>query len=412
MRVEVLQRIQEAIRTESLDGWIFSNIYHRDRLSDAILHISQETTNSRLWVYAVPDRGEPQKLVHAIEAGLLAELPGHTQVYHNRDNFFKALMPLKNKTWGAHISETLPAVSYLDVGTARVFEKAGMRLVSAAALIQRFKGVLDAPGIAAHERVAEALCAIVAKAWDAVQDAYTRNRTITEGDLRALMVQELQRRNLVSDHPPLVAAGPHSGNPHYDFFNSGAPLREGDVVQFDLWAKEKGPEGIYADISWAGVFGVSPPEGVNQAFRDLVEVREEVYRFIAGELAAGRPVSGTLVDSTARERLTALGYAGALKHRTGHGIDTECHGCGVNMDAVEFPDSRCILEGSCFSLEPGVYFADFGLRTEINVYIWQGKPEISGKDRQFALLTCAEARHPPVATGVRASISPLQTHNK
>ncbi|MDR2797860.1 MAG: aminopeptidase P family protein [Treponema sp.] len=387
MSPEELQTIQEAIRTEGLEGWIFSNFHHRDRISDAILHIMPETTNSRLWVYAVPAQGKPVKLVHAIEAGLLEELPGSTQIYLNRDDFITALYPLGHKCWGAHFSETLPAISYLDAGTAGLFEKAGMKLVSAAGLIQRFKGVLDTQGIQAHEQVARALYDIVVMAWEEVQDAYTHHRTITEGELRSIMLEVFHRQKLITDHPPLVATGVHSGNPHYDFSGSGAPLQVGDVVQFDLWAKE-GPKGIYADISWVGIFGIFAREAVKRAFTDLVEVRETVYRFIVAELAAGRPVSGAMVDTKARDLLTGLGYQGAIKHRTGHGIDTECHGSGVNMDSVEFPDSRLILEGSCFSLEPGIYFSDFGLRTEINVYIMQGKPRISGRDRQFTLLTC------------------------
>ncbi|MHB9291373.1 putative Xaa-Pro aminopeptidase [Hollandina sp. SP2] len=388
MSPEELQTIQKAIRTEGLDGWIFSNFHHRDRLSDTILDIMPETTNSRLWVYAVPAQGKPVKIVHAIEAGLLEELPGSTQVYLDRDDFITALDPLGHKYWGAHFSETLPAISYLDVGTAGLFEKAGMKLVSAAGLIQRFKGTLDTQGIQAHERVAKALYDIIAIAWEEVQNAYTHHRTITEGALRSLMLEEFCRRKLITDHPPLVAAGVHSGNPHYDFSGSGAPLQGGEVVQFDLWAKERGPKGIYADISWVGIVGDVAQEEVKRAFTDLVEAREGAYRFIAAELEAGRPVSGAMVDTKTRDLLAGLGYEGAIKHRTGHGIDTECHGCGVNMDSVEFPDSRLILEGSCFSLEPGIYFSDFGLRTEINVYIMQGKPYISGKDRQFTLLTC------------------------
>ncbi|MDR3114539.1 MAG: aminopeptidase P family protein [Treponema sp.] len=388
MSPEELQTIQEAIRAEGLEGWIFSNFHHRDRLSDAILHIIPETTNSRLWVYAVPAQGKPVKIVHAIEAGLLADLPGSSRVYLDRDDFIAALEPLGHKCWGAHFSETLPAISFLDAGTAQLFEKAGMKLVSAAALIQRFKGTLDTQGIQAHEQAAGALYDIIGIAWKAVQDAYTHHRTITEGELRSIMLEEFHRRKLVTDHPPLVATGVHSGNPHYDFSGSGAPLRDGEVVQFDLWAKERGPQGIYADISWIGIFGISAREAVKRAFTDLVEVREGAYRFITAELEAGRPLSGAMVDTKTRDLLTGLGYRGALKHRTGHGIDTECHGSGVNMDSVEFPDSRLLLEGSCFSLEPGIYFSDFGLRTEINVYIKQGKPRISGKDRQFTLLTC------------------------
>jgi Xaa-Pro aminopeptidase len=180
----------------------------------------------------------------------------------------------------------------------------------------------------------------------------------------------------------------NSGNPHYDFFGNGVAFAEGDVIQFDLWAKEAADAAIYADISWVGVFAREVPPRVEKVFADLVSAREGAYRFIETELGAGRALSGADVDRKTRELLTNMGYASALKHRTGHGIDTEVHGSGVNIDSVEFPDSRPLLEGSCFSLEPGLYFAEFGLRTEIDVYIEHGKPVVSGKDRQFNILTC------------------------
>jgi Xaa-Pro aminopeptidase len=161
------------------------------------------------------------------------------------------------------------------------------------------------------------------------------------------------------------------------------------VVQFDLWAKEADPRAIYADISWIGVFAPAPAPEYEKAFKELISVREGVYGYISGELAAGRTVSGAMADAHARDALIRLGYGPALKHRTGHGIDTQCHGSGVNIDCWEFPDHRPILEGSCFSLEPGIYFSGFGMRTEIDVYVKDGRAVISqGDRRQFELLRC------------------------
>jgi Xaa-Pro aminopeptidase len=309
-------------------------------------------------------------------------------VYQSREEFIAALKGLAGARWGAHISDTLPAISLLDAGLAHTFEAAGLGLCSAAGLVQRFKGLLDTEGIASHERAARHLYDMVALAWERVKDAHTQHKALCEGDIRGLFLDEMQKRGLITDHNPIVGAGVNSGNPHYDFSGDGATFAEGDVIQFDLWAKEASPAAIYADISWVGVFAQKVPSRVERAFTDLVSAREEAYRFIETELGAGRALSGADVDRETRELLIDMGYAAALKHRTGHGIDTEVHGSGVNMDSVEFPDSRPLLEGSCFSLEPGLYFAEFGLRTEIDVYIGNGKPVVSGRDRQFAILTC------------------------
>jgi Xaa-Pro aminopeptidase len=384
-----LDKIQKAIREENLDGWLFCNFRHRDALSDAILDRPSGLTNSRLWLYAVPSAGEPFGLTHAIEADHLDGLPGTKRSYISRDDLKTLLKALAGKRWGAHFSENLSAVSFLDAGTAAFLEKAGLVLVPAEALVQRFKGLLDSGGIASHERAAAGLYQIVEKVWDFVQSSYARKKELYEGDLRRVMEEEFVRLGLVRDHPPMAAAGVHSANPHYDFAGQGAPVKEGDIIQLDLWAKEKEPRSIYADISWVGVYAEKVPEEVQKIFADLVSARDKTFAFIEKELSSGRMLSGAEVDAYTRSLLIAGGYEKAIKHRTGHGIDTECHGSGVNMDSVEFPDSRFLLEGSCFSLEPGIYLDRYGFRTELDVYIADGKPRYYGR-LQTSLLTAGK----------------------
>jgi Xaa-Pro aminopeptidase len=387
-----LSKIQEAIRGEKLDGWLFCNFHHRDRLADEILHINRDDTNSRLWVYAVPAEGEPTGIINAVEPNILDKLPGQKRVYFGRDELLALLKTLGGRRWGVHVSDTLTMVSYLDRGTAAVLESAGLELASAAGLVQRFKGLLDGEGIASHERAAAALYDIVEQTWETARQAFWDNKPLSEGDLLRVMTAAIESRGLITDHAPIIAAGANAGNPHYKSTGEGTSIREGDVVQFDLWAKEKAPGAIYADISWVGVFAPAPSAKYEKAFRELVFVREGVYEYIAGQIAAGRTISGAMADAKAREALAGMGYRAVLKHRTGHGIDTQCHGSGVNIDSWEFPDPRPILEGSCFSLEPGIYFPDFGMRTEVNVYINNGRAIISqGDRRQFSLLCCNSA---------------------
>jgi Xaa-Pro aminopeptidase len=390
MNPETLGRMQEAIGNENLDGWLFCDFHHRDKLSEEILSIPAGFGNSRLWIYAVPARGEPLKITHAIEPEALDSLPGTRVTYIGREDLKALLRPLGNKRWGAHFSENLTAVSYLDMGTAALLSGAGLRLESAAALIQRFKGLLDGPAMESHEGASAQLYEVVDAAWERAREAYAGRRPLHEGELRDLMSGEIARRGMETDYPPIVAAGANAGNPHYHFEGSGARINEGDVIQFDLWAKFSRPGAVFGDISWVGVFAPAPSPRVEGAFRDLISAREGAVGFIAAELAAGRTPTGAMVDQKTREILISLGYAGALRHRTGHGIDTEVHGSGVNIDSVEFPDPRLLLEGACFSLEPGIYFDDFGLRTEIDVYIRGGKPVVSGgsHSRQFELLHC------------------------
>lgn len=388
MEKNTLERVQKAIREEGLDGWLFWNFHHRDPLSDEILGLSLTSTNSRPWLYAVPADGEPIKIVHAIEAGILDRLPGQKRLYAGRDSYLKELSPLASKRWGVHTSPEITVLSYMDAGTAETLTQGGLILIPALALIQRFKGLLAEQGIQSHERAAAHLYQIVDRVWDRVRHAYRNALVLREGDLRDEILREFENRSLITDHPPIVAAGKNAGDPHYDFSDSGKIIERGEVIQLDLWAKERSDSSIYADISWVGVFADGPQSTVGQAFADLVAAREGALNFIAEELRKSNRPSGAQVDQVTRDYLIDRGYTGALRHRTGHGIDTECHGSGVNMDSVEFPDPRLLLEGSCFSLEPGIYFEDFGLRTEIDVYIHEGQPKVSGGNRQFSLLTC------------------------
>ncbi|MDR2313389.1 MAG: aminopeptidase P family protein [Spirochaetaceae bacterium] len=391
MNSEVITKIQKVIREEGLDGWLFCNFRHRDKLSDELLERPAGLSNSRLWFYTIPASGEPEGLVHAIEADHLDGLPGTRKTYISRENLLHRLKPLGGKRWGVHASENISSLSYMDAGTYGMLAGAGLHLCSAERLIQRFKGLLDEEGIASHERAAEELYRIVKKVWDLVSSAYSQNRKLYEGDLRQRMEDEFLRLGLVRDHPPLAAAGRHSANPHYDFEGPGALIKKGDLIQLDLWAKEKA--GIYADISWAGFYGKKAEPEMNRLFGDLAEAREETLRFIETALEGGKELSGAEVDRTCRSLLRARGHGAGLKHRTGHGIDTECHGCGVNLDSLEFTDPRPLLEGSCFSVEPGIYRARYGFRTEVNVVIRGGKPWVSGpgntkQGRQFGLLHC------------------------
>ncbi|TCW60628.1 M24 family metallopeptidase [Treponema sp. J25] len=375
-----------AIQVEGLDGWLFYNFKHRDPLADELLGISPKQTNSRPWIYVLFNQEEPLKIVHAIEATILDHLPGKTVLYQSQEELERALDRVRGKRLALHVDEALPVVSFVDGGFLKRLERHQISIVSAAPLIQRCKGLLDQEGIQSHGRAAHALYDIVHDTWAFISYHYKEKKLLTEGMIQRYIQDSFGKRGLITDHPPIVAAGAHSGDPHYDPRGEGIPLGEGAVIQLDLWAKENYPGAIYADISWVGVYGNSATQEQEDLFMTLIEGRERALSFISASLSSGRRPQGLEVDRVVREFFVERGVGSALKHRTGHGIDTECHGSGVNLDSVEFPDHRLLLDGSCFSIEPGLYFERFGFRTEIDVYIWEGRPYVSGKERQYELL--------------------------
>lgn len=380
-----VSRLQEAIRGERLDGWLFCNFAHRDTLTDSLLGLDAGNVSSRRWFCLIPAEGAPLKIVHSIERGILGSLGGDTVVYASRAELERALRSLAGKRVAVLCDPSIQVLSTMDAASWRLINDCGIETVSAAPLIQRAKGIIPPDGIDSHERAASALYRIVHGAWDSVKERFRSGEAVHEGDIRDWMLGRLSAEGLVTDHPPIVAAGPHAGDPHYAAEGQGRKFARGDVIQFDIWAKY--PGGIYADISWIGFCGAGVPADIASRAAVVFAARDLVKPAIERAFAESRPVTGAELDALVRSYILGRIPESAVRHRTGHGIDTDCHGSGVNLDSIEFPDDRRILEGSCFSVEPGIYFDDSGFRTEIDIYIRGGKPVISGGEIQTSLLT-------------------------
>ncbi len=384
----------QAIRRESLAGWLFYNQHHHDEIADRILGVPERDANTRPWPYLCPAQGEAVKLVAAVEPDILRRLPGRTIVYRGLEELAARLTEIGRTAgsagpWAAHWSERFPRLSFLDHGMARRLEAAGFRLASADGLIPEVLSVLSDGEIASHEEAGRALREIIGAAWERIASSLTeKKKTIREGDVHGWIMELFARYGLETDGPLIVGAGRNTSLPHYFPGDAGDPLKPGQVVQLDIWGKLKRPDSVYADISWVGFLGAKPPAEVERAFEAVREARDKTVALIAGKLGRGETVTGAEADACAEASLAAAGYAEAIRHRTGHSIDSEVHGFGVNLDSREFPDDRPLAEGTCFSVEPGVYLGEFGIRSEIDVYIKKGRPVISGgtPQREFLII--------------------------
>ena len=391
--IDIEQTRAQILRESSLAGWLFHNIQHRDEIADLILQIPPDRVNSRPWVYLLPAEGTPVKIVHEIEAGILDHLPGDVHRYHARADFIRELShalsghgrTARPGRLAAQYSREMPVGSFLDHGTAVLLESLGAVLVPSQDLVARILGVLDAEGARSHDAAAGILFEAVGFAWAGITEAIRGSSTVRESDVQARILSYLADQGLAGE-APVVAAGIHSADPHYAPRDGGAALREGDVVQLDLWAKAKTPRAVYADISWVGILAREPSPRHVEVFEAVMGAREAAVALIERCLAEGREVRGSDADRAARAAIEARGFGSGLRHRTGHSIGQRVHGFGVNLDSIEFPDDRPLREGACFSIEPGVYLEDFGMRTEIDGRIEAGRLVISGGDRQRRLL--------------------------
>ncbi len=389
-----IEEIRNAVARESADsvsdGWLFTDFAGRDSFTRSLLHLPAAVATRR-WIYLVLKNGSAVKIVHTIEPHVLDTLPAdEVYTYASREELLSVLRRFSGQTFATQCDANIPVISTIDGGFMQLLGQAGIAAVSAAPLIQRCRGLLSDAAVASHERAAALLYKIVSETWRFISERYAAKRELTEGDVASFILERFLAYALTTDHAPIVAFGVHTADPHYEVpASGGASAREGDVIQLDLWAKERiaddgagnrtADAAVYADISWVGIYGTHVPAHIAQPFETLCSARDSVKERLERAAAENSTVTGSELDALARSVLSGGGFAPYIKHRTGHGIDGRCHGSGVNLDSVEFPDTRRILPGSCFSVEPGLYFADFGMRTELNIYITQeGFPVISG----------------------------------
>ena len=379
-------KIKKAILEENYSGWLFFNFRHRDLLSDLILGIDSTKLNSRGWFYLIfPDR-ENIKITHSVEPDALDHLSGEKIIYTARDELKVILGRFKEMLFAVQEDINLTQISFLDSGTASLLKSCGIRTKSSAPLVQKTIGVLDKEQIASHEKAGKALYEIISESWDLISSCIRKNQPVTEKEIQAFILDRYRENNLLTEHLPLVAFAGNTADPHYDTGARDTVLEENMPVQFDIWGRLDIPGSVYADISWAGYTAALCPEPLENSFDAVIKARNAVTNFISMQLDKNSSVSGAEADSIARSVLNGSGYGEAIKHRTGHAIDLELHGYGANLDSVEFPDNRPLIEGSCFSVEPGLYFNDFGIRTEINCYIINNSLVISGGNPQKDIL--------------------------
>ncbi len=390
MLADRIPAIQEALEEAGADGWLFACFQQNDPVSLDLLGLGQRLVTRRCY-YLVPRRGEPRKLVHALEPAMLEHLPGATSSYltwrEHRAGVAGLVAGVRRLAAQYSPGNQLPTVSRLDAGHAELLREAGAELVSAADLVQRFAATWSAEQLEGHRRACRALHAIVLAAFDRVRGALGRGERLDEYTVQRGIVEAFGQAGLWTEADPIVAVNAHSADPHYQPGPEGSwPIQDGDFLLIDLWAKEKAPGSVYADITWCGVCAAAPADRQEEVFAVVAAARDAAWELVRGRWP-GEPVRGFEVDDAAREVIRRAGYGERFIHRTGHSIGTSDHGQGANMDNLETHDTRQLLPMTGFSIEPGIYLTgDFGVRSEINVALTAEAAEVTGGEPQRELL--------------------------
>jgi Xaa-Pro dipeptidase len=376
-----LHAIQALLRSAGLDAWLLYDFHGINPIARRVVGLGEDRFATRRWFGLIPAEGEPVWLHHAIEAHLFADLPGRRVPFVSYRELQDRLRDMTRNVRRVAMEYVpggaIPYVSRVDAGTIEMVRAAGPAVVSSADLVQQIEARWTSEGLASHRRAAQGLKDVLQATFDEVSRAVSRERAMTEYALQQFMCEQFRKRGLHHD-PPIVAVNEHSGNPHYEpRARVSAPIRKGDLLLLDLWCREEKAGSIWADITWMAYLGRTVPDRYRAIWEIVAGARDAAVAYLKEQSGLGKTIRGADVDEVARRHVREHGHAEHFLHRTGHSIGVEVHGNGCNIDSLETIDERHLIPRTGFSIEPGIYLPEFGVRSEIDVYMDERGVEVT-----------------------------------
>ena len=387
-----IEKIQQEIRNQKLDGWLFFDHHVRDPLAYRVLGFTPPRTPTRRWYYLIPAEGEPRGLEHRIERNMTAPLPGEKIPYSTWNEQIEGLRRITGglKRIAMQYSPmcAIPYVAMVDAGTVEMVRSLGIDVVTSAELIQTFEARWTADQLESHLEAGRRVDKVRAEAFALIHERTRNGAPVTELDVKLAVRDGFAKAGLFTDHGPIVGANANASNPHYEPTEENhVAIKPGDWVLLDMWAKLDRPDAVYYDITWTAFCGDNPSDRMRQVFGVVTGARDAAIARVQKAKAEGYPLRGFEVDDACRGVIQSAGFAEYFTHRTGHSIGVEVHGNGANMDNFENHDERRVSPWTCFSIEPGVYLPEFGVRSEINMFVGDEDARVTGQiQREMALL--------------------------
>ncbi len=388
-------QIQTMLSERQLDGWLLYDFHGQNPISKRVARFPEDRFATRRWFYFVPAKGEPVGIVHAIERHHLDHLPGRKLVYAGWREMRKRL---SEATAGAtriameYSPEcNIPYVSRIDAGTLELLKGLGKDIESSADLVSVFESRFTPAQVELHREAARTTTEAKDRAFAEIKQRILAGEKASEYQTQQFILEQFAAHGLVTSSPPIVAVDEHAGDPHYaPNPSSDREIGLASFVLIDLWAKLDQPDGIYADFTWVGYVGPTVPARIQEVWEVVAGARDAAIDFVIGNVQRNETFRGYQVDDVARNFINERGYGEYFFHRTGHNIGLEVHGNGAHMDNFETRDEREVLPFTAFSIEPGVYLDDFGIRSEINMLLTEGKAEVTGEPIQREVLCLIE----------------------
>jgi len=388
-----LQAIQKALGERQLDGWLLYDFRGSNPIARSVIGFDESQIGTRRWFYLIPRQGEPVAILHVIEPHALKGAPGKSLLYRSwrelEDALGTQLKGMKRVAMEYSPGAAIPYVARVDGGTLEMVRAAGPEVVTSADLVQYFEARWTPDQKALHDRAAKGCVAAKDAGFALIKERLAAGRRVTESEVQALISKRFEEAGLFTDHPCIVAVNDHASDPHFET-GPGADDREvkkGDLVLIDFWAKvANDPRAVYYDATWMAYCGQDVPAKMREVWETVKGGRDAAIEFVQRSVKAGTTIQGAQVDDVARDYIEERGYGKYFLHRTGHSIGYLVHGNGVNIDNLETRDSRTLIPGVCFSIEPGVYLPEFGVRSEIDMYVGEGTAEVTGDIQRELLL--------------------------
>ncbi|HMD42012.1 MAG TPA: M24 family metallopeptidase [Candidatus Acidoferrum sp.] len=377
-----VSEVQKDLREARLDGWLFYDFRGRDPIALRILDLPPGM-RTRRWFYFIPAKGAPKKLVHKIETQSLAALPGDTSYFSLYEelagNLKKILGRAKTVAMQYSPKNAIPYVSMVDAGTLELVRSTGVKVVTSADLVQKYEACWSSVQLESHLSAGRAIDVIVKGAFAQAAKSVREKSPITEYDLQQWILREFDKAGIETEEGPDVAVNANASDPHYGpSREKSASINEGDLLLLDVWGKQRAAGSVYYDITWVGYLGRKVPEKYAKVFKVVRDARDRGVDLILTSIKAGKPLQGWQVDKATRAVVEKAGYGKYFFHRTGHNIGQSVHGNGVNMDGSETRDERHLIPKTCNSIEPGIYLPEFGIRSEVDVYIDEKEARVTG----------------------------------
>jgi Xaa-Pro aminopeptidase len=382
----LIEQIQEALLQEKLDGWLFFDHHRRDPLAYRILSLPPLMEPTRRWYYFIPTSGQPRKLVHSIESGALDAVPGVKQSYSRwldqRAKLGALLAGAKRIAMQYSADCAIPYVSMVDAGTVELVRACGVDVVSSADLVQQFEARWTQAQYESHIEAGKRVDRARSEAFALAHERLDAGVPVTEYDVQQFLLRRFEQLDLVTNHGPIVGVNENASNPHYEPSRDRySHIQTGDLLLIDLWAKLKQNDAVYYDVTWTAFCGQPIPEKALTVFEIVKDARRRACNLVIERVQSGQELRGFEVDDAARSHIEERGFGEYFFHRTGHSIGTDVHGAGANMDNFESHDDRRIIADTCFSVEPGIYLPEFGIRSEVNVYVGSGFAQVTGEQQ-------------------------------